>query len=114
MNDRWVLLAEDDKLFATLFGRFWKESFPDVPLVQVISIAGARRELESRSAPVVAVLDHTLQDGTSEELYSQLECPSLLWSACSEGEVKAKPKGRDELTIAVRKVGEMAGLVPPQ
>ena len=114
MNDRWVLLAEDDKLFATLFGRFWKESFPDVPLVQVASVSGARKELDSRNAPVVAVLDYTLQDGTSEKIYSELDCPSVLWSSCAEGGIRAKPTGRDELTIAVRKVGEMAGLVPPQ
>lgn len=114
MNDRWVLLAEDDKLFATLFGKFWRESFPDVLLVQVVSVSGARKELESRNSPVVAVLDHTLQDGTSDRLYSELSCPSVLWSSCAEGGVRAKPTGRDELTIAVRKVGEMAGLVPPQ
>ncbi|MCA9781186.1 MAG: hypothetical protein KC800_30910 [Candidatus Eremiobacteraeota bacterium] len=114
MKDRWVLLAEDDKLFATLFGRFWKERFPDIPLVCVGTVSGAREELKNREAPLVAILDHTLEDGTSEHLYSELSCPSLLWSACAEGELQAKPTGRDELTTAVRKVGEMGGLVPPQ
>lgn len=114
MNERWVLLAEDDKLFAALFGKFWKESFPEVLLVQVVSVSGARRELETRNSPVVAVLDHTLQDGTSDQLYLEMDCPSILWSSCAQGGVRAKPTGRDELTSAVRKVGEMAGLVPPQ
>ena len=114
MNDTWILLAEDDKLFATLFTRYWKQSFPDTPLVQVSTIVQARLELASRTPPAAAVLDYTLEDGTSEQLHTELSCPSVLWSACADGGLTAKPKGREELSLAVRAVAEMGGVVPLQ
>jgi hypothetical protein len=110
MDDVWVLLAEDDKLFATLFKRFWNQSYPSIPLVQVSSTKQARLELASRTPPAVAVLDFTLEDGTCEQLHSDLKCPSILWSACAEGELTAKPNGREELSRAVQLVAKKAGV----
>lgn len=114
MEEKWVLLAEDDKLFASLFTRFWNQSYPHVPLVCVSTTVHAREVLSSRSPPTVAVLDHTLEDGTSEELFTELSCPAIIWSACAEGDLLAKPKGRDELCQAVRSVAERGGVVPSQ
>jgi DNA-binding NarL/FixJ family response regulator len=114
MNDKWVLLAEDDKLFAKLFRRYWEQSFPDIPLVQVSTTVQARIELGSRNSPAVVVLDYNLEDGTTEQLHSELSCPSVLWTSCSDGHLAAKPNGRDELSRAVRAVAEKGGVVPPQ
>ncbi|MFA5505192.1 MAG: hypothetical protein WC314_16225 [Vulcanimicrobiota bacterium] len=111
-SNPWILLAEDDKLFAALFQRFWVGSFPEVQVVLVPSVAEARKELQNRPTPVAAVLDYTLSDGTSEELSRELSCPFVLWSACGEGHLQAKPTGRDELGRAVQQVAALAGLLP--
>lgn len=114
MDCEWLLLAEDDRLFATLFARFWKEEFAHIPLVQVSRVADAREELAKRRAPLAAVLDLNLTDGDTLELSRELTCPCLVWSACSDGEVKKKPNGRHELSCAVRSIAEKAGVVPSQ
>lgn len=113
MTDSWVLLAEDDKLFTALFSRFWKARFPEVPLIAVCSMEAARREMQHRSEPEIAIVDLTLEDGTTEEFFSELRCEKLLWSACAEGHIQSKPSGREELEAAVVRVGVQAGLLLP-
>ena len=112
----WLLLAEDDLLFSKLFERFWMQSRPEVELVTVTSVREARSALASRKVPpIAAVLDFNLKDGTSEEFLSDLNCPTILWSACSESEHGTKPQGKVELILEIDKIARLGGLdVPPQ
>ena len=114
--DAWLLLAEDDLLFSKLFERFWMQSRPGIELVAVTSVQEAHSVLASReSPPIVAVLDFNLKDGTSEEIMKVLDCPTILWSACSGSELASKPQGKSELVLEIDRIAKLGGLdVPPQ
>lgn len=112
----WLLLAEDDLLFSKLFERFWTQSRPEVELVTVTSVQEARSVLATREGPpIVAVLDLNLKDGTSEEILEDLDCPAILWSACSDSRYLSKPQGKSELIFEMDKIAKLGGLdVSPQ
>jgi hypothetical protein len=113
---RWVLLAEDDRLFARLFVKFWEQRFPEIAVVTAASLQAARILLSTqRNSPIVAVLDLNLEDGCSEDLQNMLSCPSILWSASAGERWRSKPNGRNQLVKAMAEIGELGGLdVPSQ
>ena len=113
---QWVLLAEDDKLFSTLFLRFWKQSFPAVKVLTAVSNAQVleiiRRETQP---PSVVILDLNLEDGSSQHLVEELNCPTWLWSASQSAGCKHKPMGRSELTGSLAEIARLGRLdVPSQ
>lgn len=106
-----MLLTEDDKLFALLFTRFWKERFPHVKIELASSVSQGKAVLaEKGNPPRVAILDMNLSDGCSTELLNELPCPHLLWTAMGEGEIGSKPKGKKELEAAVERIGTLGGI----
>lgn len=110
-NGPWILLAEDDKLFAMLFSRAWKHAFPDVPIFQVTTVSELSGYTGVRdSMPCVAVLDLNLEDGTSLDVRDELACPNFVWSSDSHGEVRQKPLGKSELAECVVEIARLGGL----
>lgn len=106
----WLLLAEDDDLFASLFCRFFRKRNQErLEVRQVRSLAEARRCLSrSVAPPVFAVMDLNLEDGSGRELVSALTCPHILWSASPEPGVRAKPSGRPALEATVEEISLLA------
>jgi len=116
-NEKWILLAEDDRLFAKLFVRFWSEAFPQIRIRIVTSNKeGVVLLQNSESRPALAVLDLNLSDGSSEELRALLQCPSVTWSAVpgiGEAAPRQKPVGRAGLVEAVKDLGRIGQLDVP-
>ena len=113
-SEQWILLAEDDKLFAQLFSRFWKKTYPSVELVVRSSVQEVRELLAAQeSLPMIAILDRHLEDGESSDLLGVLKCPVLSWSAGESDDAVTKPAGRAQLDSALLRVAEMAGLNVP-
>lgn len=107
----WLLFAEDDALFSSLFCRFFRKRFPGVELVTATSLEGARGHLRrSPVPPLYAVLDFHLEDGSSTDLHPDLQCSYLIWSASPEPGLRAKPSGRESLEKAIGEIGDLAGL----
>lgn len=110
----WILFAEDDALFSSLFCRFFRKRYPGIALVTATSVEGARGLLgRSALAPMFAVLDFHLEDGSSTELQPDLQCSYLVWSASPEPGLRPKPSGRESLEKAIDEIGELAGLELP-
>lgn len=106
----WILLAEDDKLFTRVFMRFWQKSFPDTPVKVAASLVQVRALLGEDPGPSFAVLDLNLEDGSSQELVSELSCPSLLWSATPDPHCETKPAGREQMLQAISRIAKSGGL----
>lgn len=106
----WLLLAEDDALFASLFCRFFQKRYGDRFEIRVVkSLSQARLSLaQSVTAPCFAVLDLNLEDGSSEEMVGLLGCDYLLWSASPENGMHPKPSGRPALEAAVDEIATLA------
>lgn len=102
--DKWFLLVEDDKLFSTLFRRFFSQQAPQSELRVVGSVAEARALLQEMGQPQAAVLDHHLNDGFGEDLLPYLKCRVTIWSAGADDPAKRKPHGREALEDSVREI----------
>lgn len=102
----WILLVEDDPLFARLFQRFWERCCPDVPCRSVGSLEGLAEILKESPAPSFVVCDRRLPDGTSDDFLFPDGLDKLIWSADGKGSFQAKPVGRVELEAAVKQISQ--------
>lgn len=108
----WLLLAEDDALFASLFCRFFLKFYSGQAKVTVVRSLTQLRAclLSSPRPPVFAVLDLNLEDGPSTDILSELNCPYRVWSATAENGIDEKPSGRQALEARALEIGRAAGL----
>lgn len=109
----WVLMVEDDPLFAKIFEHFWKKEFPAVEFYVSGSLGEMRDTLsEAVTDPHLVILDHNLPDGLGSQVGDTLEVRNMCWSALGSGDLRRKPQGRQELEEAVRELGAGVGFSP--
>lgn len=113
-SSKWILLAEDDKLFTILFLRFWGQHYPHIEVRTASSNQQVRQLLEAaQQEPSIAILDLNLEDGPSKPLQEQLTCPTWLWSSSRTSGCRVKPSGRRQLTDALADIAELGRLDVP-
>lgn len=112
-SESWVLLVEDDALFALLFRRAWQRLCPNIELVVVGSLADMRRRLEEAAVgPRMLIVDRTLPDGDGHQAGRDFPGLRVCWSATPTAEGWSKPQGKEELEVALRRLATEAGLDP--
>lgn len=109
----WILLVEDDPIFARLFCRCWLQAYPQIA-VQVAGDLATMNSLlgQTGAPPRLIVMDRSLPDGNGHDLASGLPVQTYCWSACAEGGVAAKPQGKSALEASVQQLAALAGLQP--
>ncbi|MFM7887927.1 MAG: hypothetical protein ACKPCM_14845, partial [Pseudanabaena sp.] len=83
-----VLLVEDDKIDCIAFARSVKQENLPYDYTVADSLIEAKHALESRLFDI-AILDHSLKDGTSLELFDILKaknCPFIIASGTGDEE----------------------------
>ena len=97
----WVLLVEDDPIFAMLFRRFWKAREGAAELVVAKNLEEMSTALRERGEPHLVILDRNLPDGDGHEVARTATWPSHCWSSLGEDATGAKPIGKEALQKAV-------------
>ncbi len=111
MDEKWLLLVEDDPLFVTLFQRSWKKGQPSVPLRVARTLAEMTEQLQAaEQPPLLIIMDKTLPDGDGHEVGLALNIPVHCWSATDDAGVGAKPTGKAALESSVDELAALAGL----
>lgn len=110
MAEPWVLLVEDDKIFAMLFCRIWQTQVAAVSISVAGTLEEMRQHLErAEHPPRLIILDRSLPDGNGHEVACHLATPYHCWSAVGEGGTEAKPQGRAALEAVVRTLAQDIG-----
>lgn len=98
----WLLLVEDDAIFAMLFSRVFKARCSRYQLKLAKSLAEARALIDgSTGMPALMIIDRILPDGDGSSLAASVNVPNLCWSADGDGGFQMKPQGKAALEQAV-------------
>lgn len=121
-----VLIFEDEKLASERLIELLKELRPSVEIVGSIkSIEAAVMWLENNDQPDLIISDIQLLDGTSFEIFSQVQinCPVIFTTAYDQYAIKAfevnsvdyllKPIGQEKLQAALEKFDTKASAANP-
>ena len=113
-----VLIFEDEKLASERLIELLKELRPEMEVVNSIkSVEAGVLWLENNELPDLIISDIQLLDGTSFEIFSQIEitCPVIFTTAYDQYAIKAfevnsvdylpKPIQSEKLKVALDKVG---------
>ena len=107
-SGRWVLLVEDDPIFAMLFCRFWRAADSRVEVSVAKDLAQMKHLIEKASqAPSLVIFDRNLPDGDGHAAAKNAAWPTHCWSALAQEQVGVKPQGKDALRSSVEALLEI-------
>ncbi len=107
-SGRWVLLVEDDPIFAMLFCRFWRTANSGVEVSVAKDLAQMKHLIQKApKAPSLVIFDRNLPDGDGHAVAKDAAWPTHCWSSLAQERSEAKPQGKEALRNSVEALLEI-------